>query len=89
MAKTGVGNRIMGDLNAYSPEVSGQFPASPFLIGRFPASPFLRGSVDITRVWNKPLMDIVFSLVTYPTSHRTTTTPAKPHLAQSATPTLT
>ena len=47
MAKTGVVNRGMGNLNAYSPEVSGQFPASPFLIGRFPASPFLPGCVDV------------------------------------------
>ena len=45
MAETGVENRIMGDLNAYSPEVSGEFPASPF-------SP---QHVDITLVWFKLL----------------------------------
>jgi len=45
MAETGVENRIMGDLNAYSPEVSGEFPASPF-------SP---KQLDITLVWLKLL----------------------------------
>ncbi len=45
MAKTGVENRIMGDLNAYSPEVSGEFPASPY-------SP---KQLDITLEWFKLL----------------------------------
>jgi hypothetical protein len=45
MAETGVENRIMGDLIAYSPAVSGNFPASPF-------SP---KQLDITLEWFKLL----------------------------------
>jgi hypothetical protein len=45
MAETGVENRIMGNLNAYSPEVSGEFPASPY-------SP---KQLDITLEWFKLL----------------------------------
>ena len=58
MAETGVENRIMGNLNAYSPEVSGRFPASPF-------SP---SSVDITRVWTK-LLWVSCSLWSHPQHH--------------------
>ena len=45
MAESGVENRIIGDLNAYSPAMSGQFPPHPFL----------RSSVGITLVWFKLL----------------------------------
>ena len=60
MAETGIENRIMGDLNAYSPVVSGQFPALPFS----PKQCRYHTCVD------QAALGIVFSLVTSPASRR-------------------